>query len=225
MTDRETMLELACEKRDGARYREDYYTSLWRLAADVPENGVIVEIGVAHGNSTIAMLCGADSSVTLVSVDPAYSSDGPFHYPDCNNPEGITIEANMGDLLRRILETRAATGGQLGQHHLLPYISEKALGMWRGGFFYNHPRNPLQREIDLLLVDGCHLYEAVQQDCLWMDYVRPGGFAVFDDWMAQVRQACLDHIATFPGGSWEFIHEGTNPPKGDLCVTLLKRNH
>lgn len=211
MIDRESMLQLACGAKNREQCRVDYYTCLYSLASQVPNYGRIVEIGVYQGDSTIALLCGADTSVEVVSIDPIFSVSGPFTYPDCNNPDGVTLESDYETFLQRLLQADAAVKFNIGRHRLLPMTSEAALVGWGS-------------EIDLLLVDGSHTYENVRQDCKWMEWVKPGGGAAFDDWMHDIRRGYIDHVATLPEGSWTLMHESTSPPEGDLCLSLAKRN-
>jgi hypothetical protein len=49
--------------------------------------------------------------------------------------------------------------------------------------------------IDLLVIDASHTDPYVEQDCIkWLPFVKPGGYAVFDDWdQPEVIAAATKH--------------------------------
>ncbi len=77
------------------------------------------------------------------------------------------------------------------------------------------------RKIDMLFVDGSHTYKDVKIDCLWMQHVRKGGVAVFDDWMEPVERAVREYVVIHP--EWELLTSSTAQPPGHTWKTVFWR--
>jgi hypothetical protein len=222
MIDIEIALRLAGPERSGESPRHDYLRSLWHYAGFVPENGVILEIGCYRGDSTLALLCGSHPSVQVFTVDPIFKT-GSIHYPDCNNPDGITLSSDFNVLQERLRVAGEKCGCDfLTRFFALPYRSAEMLQEWGHGIFLGDPRARWGSQLDLLLVDGEHSYEALKVDCQWMEHIGVGGHAAFDDWMEPIERAVREYIATRP--EWSILHESTRPPEGDMVVTLLRKS-
>ena len=46
----------------------------------------------------------------------------------------------------------------------------------------------------MVYVDGCHEYESVKIDLRWLEYTKDHAIAMFDDWIAPVKQACDEYF-------------------------------
>ena len=205
MIDLEPALVMSCDVVKGRRYREGYYTSIYRAAlAYVPERGVMLDVGTHLGNSSIAMAAACvGRGIQVHTVDPLYKT-GEWHFPDANNSNGYTFHASLEAFNQRI--GRCGLGEIITLH---PKTSEELLKEWT-------------LPLNFVLIDGAHTYNMVLQDCKWLDKIVHGGFALFDDWIEPVERAVRHFIADRP--EWQIIHESTRPPKGWVCITTLVKS-
>ena len=184
--------------------RLDYFESLYRYASMLQKPCQIVEIG--SGKSTIVMACAIHGTESqIVTIDPIFKT-GSYLTPDAHRPGGSyhTMESShlvgFHEAIRR--------GGLESAIRIVPRTSREARTQWDGSL------------IDLLFVDGEHT-EQVVDDCEWMQYVRPGGYAAFDDWFDVIELSVSRYMLDHPG--WALLHRSTNPPKDGMVVTLFQK--
>lgn len=184
--------------------RPDYLTSLYRYACMLPKPARIVELGCYKGDSTIVMACaikGTDSHI--ITIDPVFQHGGVF-VSDAHLKFPGYHESSLVRFLNRVSEA-----GLDGYISVVPDYSQHVLKRWDC------------RQIDLFFCDAEHSYEAVCRDCEWLKFVRPGGFAAFDDLIEPVERAITDYLSTH--SEWRWLHKSTSAPDGDMVVTLLQR--
>ncbi len=126
---------------------------LFALAAGVPGEGAVVEIGSAEGKSTIWMASGLKAAARtgkLYAIDPHESYLGRDN----------THDGFVGNMERAGVED-VVVG--------MAMTSEQASRGW-------------DRPVRLLFVDGDHSYESVRLDCeLWSRHLIGGGVIAFHD--------------------------------------------
>lgn len=64
--------------------------------------------------------------------------------------------------------------------------------------------------------------EDVLVDCQWMQHVRKGGVAVFDDWIEQVEKAVMEYVSIHP--DWEMLTSSTAQAPKHPWKTVFWRN-
>lgn len=185
-----------------------YYRSLYDYASMLEDNSLIVEIGVWKGYSTAIMGSAIQGTRSrIIAIDPILSIHS-FNDESVNHLYSSSYEE---------VEERIRFLKLDGYIALVSDYSTNVLSRWDGRF------------IDLLYIDGDHHYEAVRKDCEWMQYVKPGGYAAFDDWNSapHIQAAILDYVSGHP--EWYFVHINGAPvpdnfPKDILWdVTILRK--
>lgn len=130
---------------------------LFNLAAAVPQNGVIVEIGSFQGKSTVCLGLGAkESGAQVYAIDPHedYQESERTHY-------GME---NHAALLKNLVDFEVAD-----KVRVIALPSMSALFSWT-------------QLIDLLWIDGSHLYDDVSNDLiLWSKFVTQTGKIALHD--------------------------------------------
>lgn len=157
---------------------------LYRLASEVPADGVIVEIGSFQGKSTVTLGKGAKVSRSWVyAIDP-------------HNDYMVDSQTHFG------MEHHAALLKNLVEHGVADTVRVVALEAHRVAENFPH-------FIDLLFIDGDHNVAGVIRDFeLWGRMVgRHGaGFIAFHDYTNPlwpgVAQVVNEAIAT---GEWELV--------------------
>ena len=139
----------------------------------------------------------------IVTIDPVFRT-GEVWVRDAHRKSPGCYESNIRDVLNKI--TAAGLDGIVS---IVPDYSFNVLTRWDG------------RMIDLLHVDGAHTYNDVLRDCDWMQFVKPGRWAAFDDWIAPVERAVIEYVSGHP--EWQLLHKSTDSPDGDMVVTLLQK--
>ena len=184
--------------------RPDFLGSLYTYAVKLPDNSLIVEIGTNQAQSTIAMACAIrGTNSRIITIDPVFRT-GEVWVRDAHWKGSGCYESNIRDVLNKI--TAAGLDGIVS---IVPDYSFNVLTRWDG------------RMIDLLHVDGAHTYNDVLRDCDWMQFVKPGRWAAFDDWIAPVERAVIEYVSGHP--EWQLLHKSTDSPDGDMVVTLLQK--
>lgn len=207
-------------QKDSITFRPDYLSSLFLLARQVPPKGTIVEIGCYRGDSTIALLAGSHPTVQVVTIDPIFAS-GEYHYPDCNTPEGLTLRSDFETFKQRVWNFPGDPGRLSSRLVAIPTTSAEALDGWKKGEWLIGP-GVWGKEIDYVLIDGEHGYNAVQIDSQWLDYIKPGGLAIYDDWLDEIERSVRNFITSRP--EWSIVHESTKGTLDGICVTYLKKD-
>ncbi len=164
---------------------------LMRAAAAVPDGGVIVEVGVWHGRSALAMAEACRGTGKRVyAVDP---------WQDYDEGAGSVEE---------LLEARGHGGIEEAYQSFLTYRrtlrlenetvvvradSLAAAAAWTAG------------PVAMIFIDGNHHYDAVTADLeAWFPLVRPGGRICGDDWnWDSVQRAVTDFVVRHPGCATE----------------------
>lgn len=169
--------------------RPEYLTSLYRYCTMLPDHATVVEVGCNLGESSIVMAHALKHKLgRIITIDPVFIT-GTLDSPDSLSPTGNNIYNS----------TLVEYGNKLRVNRIEPYVtvipdySANAIARWDG-----YP-------IDMLFVDGEHTYKAVSQDCEWMRYVKVGGFAVFDDYWAEIVDAVQDYLSRHSG--WRMVRE------------------
>lgn len=132
--------------------------ALYELAAAVPADRVIVEIGSYLGRSTAFLALGADDSVPVYAVDP-------------HSGDRSQIDAGLEgiDTSKQFLRNMENVGVSAKVRPMV-MTSSKAASEWEG------------RPIGLLFVDGWHSADAVFDDgTSWGPHLAPNAIVVFDD--------------------------------------------
>lgn len=159
---------------------------LRRLAAQVPRDQLIVEIGAFKGRSACFLASGSAEGhgARVVSIDPWNT---PGNVSPKAEPGLYTDPDNRADYDNH---TRAC-----GVAHLVTAVE---------GFSQSVPLPT--KPIGLLWIDGAHDYESVRRDAQrFCPLVARRGRVVFDDYGAHCRgvdRAVREMIKTVPGWSW-----------------------
>jgi hypothetical protein len=74
----------------------------------------------------------------------------------------------------------------------------------------------------MIFIDGSHKYEDVKIDCQWLQYIKSGGIAVFDDWIESVQRAAKEYFAN--KHEWKIITDSTDQPLGYPWKTVYMKN-
>lgn len=164
---------------------------LVRLSADVPQGGLIVEIGAEYGMSASLFAYSAHSSVEIISLDL-------FPGELLNQHRANLTAAGLAQRTRPV---------QIDSHH------SNVSDVWFRAF----QREPVSLpEIDLLFIDGDHSYAGCKADItIWTPHVRAGGRVAFHDTACEsnllphaqhyeVSQAIYDWLA-MESAHWRLI--------------------
>ena len=126
---------------------------LYRLAGNVPDNGVIVEIGSYEGRSTVCLAKGIKHNAKVYSIDP--------HTRWCRRYN----EIGTGE---RFLSNMRNSG-----------VGDRVVPIF--DYSYNAARK-WYRHINLLFIDGSHDEDSVTRDFkLFFPFVAYGGWIVLHD--------------------------------------------
>ena len=129
--------------------------ALMRLAAEVPAEACIVEVGSYRGRSTTALALGAGGA-PVYAIEPHESFSGLYG-------------GEFGPADRRAFFANLLRAGVVEKVRLVNLSSEVASEGWA-------------RPIGLLWLDGDHTVEGVRRDYeAWARYLRPGGLVAFHD--------------------------------------------
>ncbi len=145
---------------------------------NVPDGGIIVEVGVYAGSSLSCLL-----QVARLKKAKVYAVD-PFVY------NGAEAEAHLREVICQFPDVN---------WRLYPTMSDTAC-------HYLENSRALEAGIDLIHIDGDHF--DVAKDCeLWLGHLKPGGIAAFHDCIPDQRsniyQVYLDVIKHTAG--WEVL--------------------
>lgn len=197
--------QLESDLMDEGWDRPDYFASLYTYAHNLEESPLIVEIGTYFGSSAIVMAHAVrEKRGHVISIDPALRKEGAQVIDEDHLPAKF-FASPIHEICQDISAQRLD-----GYITLIPDYSEGVLARWD------------DREISMLFVDGAHTYKEVAKDCQWMPHVKPGGYAVFDDWLAGVERAVKEYIADKP--EWKMVYESTQQRHGHYCVTILQKD-
>ena len=183
--------------------RPDFLGSLYTYAAKLPDNSLIVEIGTNQAQSTMAMACAIrGTNSRIVTIDPVFRT-GEVWVRDAHRKSPGCYESNIKDVLNKI--TAAGLDGIIS---IVPDYSWEALKRWDG------------REISLLFIDGAHYPDDLRADLEWTRFIKHNGFLVVDDWFKEIKESCLAYLSDKP---FKLLHESTDAPTEEFCVTIFQR--
>lgn len=172
-----------CGKMAGTGGRADYAKNIYDYADELPANSIILEVGTMCGASAICMMGALQNrNAHLYTIDPAMMSDEDIklHWNRIANSDVLFDGTSTYDSVKSTIDATEFKDNIT----LLPGFSEDVYNKWDKGCI-----------IDLLYIDGCHTYPAVLKDMEWVNYVKPGGFVVLDDWIIPVEQAFKEYNA------------------------------
>lgn len=167
---------------------------LYRLAADGPGEGEIVEIGSFLGNSTIFLAAPGRDSVH--AVDP-HSQESMAQVPG----EGSSSEQFLANL------TRFGVRDRVVYHR---FTSVDAAAAWNG------------TPIRLLYIDGLHTHDAVHEDfTAWSPYLAAEHVVLFDDFLWPEVEQAVRELRTEHQPRWFAVRGGQAIfPTGRLSLRI-----
>jgi len=200
-------LESILHIKDGSR--SNHLVSLYELSKTLPSHATVVEIGCYRGDSVLAIAGALHGSGSLTySFDPIFKT-GKITYPDMF-AGSHTLETDLDKIVGKMIQVGIDPGDVI----ILPYTSEEALAWWRAS-------NGERCDIDMVFVDGEHTPEAVAIDCGWLDFVKPGGIAVFDDWAAPLSTTVNSIVQQ--RGNWLMEYDSCTPQGPITHMTYFRR--
>ena len=180
--------ELALPLLPQDEIRREYLFELYSFVSSLPKPALILEIGCWLGQSALIMACAAQGTDShIISVDPVFITG----YYTCikEADEIFTYKSSLIVLLHRIAALHLD-----GYISIVPDSSGELLARWD------------TRKLDFLLIDGEHSADAVSQDCLWLEHVKPCGYVAYDDWhLEPVKEAAKKYLEQHP--EWELFKE------------------
>jgi len=175
--DKQIVIDI-CQKVGGAISDEEALF-LYKAAKEV-ERGVIVEIGAAHGKSTISLAMGSKAGydIKVYSIDPhaggMYTPDPTMSDITSDGTPDIAYYTGQGKSSWKLIENMLKFDVANIVVPLIDY-SELAYKNFDNGRGWNLP-------IGLLFIDGDHRLNYVRKDIeLWAKHVIGGGKILFHD--------------------------------------------
>jgi hypothetical protein len=158
------------------------------IAAEVPDHGVIIEIGSFAGRSSAHWAANSDPSVSIYCMDPfdAVVDDYSYQY----------IQGDAWDI-------RGRPCGELFAEYTSTW-ADRVTAVAEAS-----PPPAWDLAGDVIFVDGDHSYEGVTRDLeFWIDQLKPAGRLLGHDWDdARVREAV--HAFAAPRKMAVQVHQGT----------------
>ena len=197
---------IECLRGCGTRGRLDHTYYLYHYASVLPNNSLILEIGTAKGGSAIAIGMGIrDKGSKIITIDPGLL---PIEDITKRKDELCRYEIQVTSLDIVVDNIRKA---KLEEYiTVIPDTSENVLKKWDG------------RLIDMIHIDGSHKYEDVKIDCQWLQYIKKGGIAVFDDWFEPVQRAAKEYFTN--KHEWQLLTASTDQPSKHPWKTVFWKN-
>lgn len=150
---------------------------------NVPDHGIIVEVGSCQGRSTAYLASGIrhKSKVLIFSIDLWLLGAGrtPERHHDVGGYLRFQTNLRMLGLFDRVI----------------PVMSEstKVAKVWT-------------LPIDLLFIDGGHKYEEVSADIKgWARFVKPKGFIAFHDYNHDEVKKAVDEFLSDHSDDWKYL--------------------
>ena len=160
----------ACSEQVPGWLTRDQARVLWDLAAAVPPEATIVEIGSHQGRSTIVLAAAARArSARVVAIDPF-----------------VAGRMFGGSATRDRFEHNLAHAGVRDSVDLRVTRSSTLRPGWPG-------------RIDLLYIDGKHDYWTVRDDLRWAEHVREGGAVAVHDCFSSIGVTLAVLVHVLPG--------------------------
>jgi predicted O-methyltransferase YrrM len=160
---------------------------LMHQVESLPDNSVIVEIGVWRGRSAFAMAEACrHTNKRVYAIDP---------WQDYETKKGLlsTRLTEFGvNSIESVYQGFMADRRKLGLERWIEVIRHGSVGaaaQWRHGL------------CDLVFIDGNHNYDPVMADLqAWSPHMKEGGLICGDDWeIDSVQQAVKDFVSDSPG--------------------------
>ncbi|MCH7526295.1 MAG: class I SAM-dependent methyltransferase [Planctomycetes bacterium] len=184
----------------------DQLLAVYRLAAECPVRGDVVELGAWVGLTTsyLATACIAHGEGRVYAVDTFEGmKEGGGRYTSIRRYGGNTLGA-FTEQIRRA-----------GVEDVVEPLVGRTQDMAR-----MYPGGPIR----LLLIDADHSYEGVRRDFeLWSPHVRPGGIVVFHDYHMLGVSRFVDQEVR-PRSEWE-SKPGLVAPKTMAFTRRAARRH
>jgi len=131
-------------------------------AAQVPQGGLIVEIGAAYGASSVVLLASKQTDVIVQSIDP-FAVDPINEWRATDRECRVAVATALDKLCKGDVTT--------SRWALIPDTSHNVA-------MATDPH----MQIDLLVIDGDHLLPGVLQDFHdWVGFIKPGGIILLHD--------------------------------------------
>jgi len=134
---------------------------LWDLAADVPNDGTIVEIGSYHGRSTTLLGKAAEPEVVVVAIDP--------HGSTIRTRDVLEGQEDEAEAVHKLFLENLE---QHGVRDRITYIRKSShAALW-----------DVEGKVDMLFIDGSHDYIPARNDIReWGSRVADGGTMLIHD--------------------------------------------
>ena len=158
------------------------------VAADVPDNGVIVEVGSFAGRSSVHWAANSRTSVAIYCIDPFDTVIDDYSFEH--------LQGNLSGVRGRLC-------GELFAEHTRAWAERLT------AIAVASPPTCWVLAGDVIFIDGDHTAEGVTRDLeFWIDHLKPGGRLMGHDWDdTRVRDA----VQAFAGrrGLTARAHAGT----------------
>jgi predicted O-methyltransferase YrrM len=143
--------------------------ALYKAAARLPKNACVVEIGSWVGVSTTYLGCGLRSG-------------GGGHLHAVDTFQGTTLNTESQSAWQGTVEKMGGTTLNKFNEHINAFALGKTVTPIESDSVSAAKNWPTGKTIDLLFIDGDHVYEAVKQDfTVWAPFVQSGGYILFHD--------------------------------------------
>ncbi len=155
------------------------------LASQVPDNGVIVELGSCWGRSACYMAAGLQEVHRTARIYCVDLWDLGVTTPNRHHSPGAFPQ----------FERNLKSCGLWSYIHAIKSDTIDAARGW-------------EKPIDLLFIDAGHKFDEVLGDYLsWSPFVKPGGVLAFHDYILDGHPdivTCVENVV-LPQGEWEFL--------------------
>ena len=167
-----------CNIVGGTGNRADYCKVLYDYADSLSANSVILEIGTMSGGSAVCFASALENrNCHIYTIDPAFLSNEELKKQH-NRVVINDVLSNQVDSTYNNVRNWIDSTPFKDNITLIAGFSEDVYKDWDKGAI-----------IDMIYIDGCHTYEAVLKDMEWVNYLKPKGLLVMDDWIQPVEQA------------------------------------
>ena len=184
----------------GTQGRPDYSERLYHISESLASTKLIVEIGSFVGGSSICLAHPhlMKHDFTILCIDLRYLS-----YEELNSRSNEFAANDLADSM----EAQMRDGTFLhDMYHHIQFVRGEGRIIPIPGFSEDVYARFDHRPVDICYIDGSHQYEAVKKDVRFLEDVRIGGYAIFDDWINVVEQAVNEYFSSH-GGGWKLVDD------------------